>query len=380
MRVLILSASAGNGHLSAARALEQRFRELGAHVRTADALDCGPRLFRLWFCGGYETLVRRVPGLWGFLYRWADRPGPAYWLQTMMDDRLLFGLERLIASERPDWIVCTHSLPQPRLARLRSAYPELGLAVVVTDIYPHRMWLRGDPDRYFVPVERTREVLEARRPGSARITEVTGIPIAPAFVEAPGRETARDQLGMAGDDRAALRSSGGIGGGPLAAALAALASAKGLSALTVVCGRNAQAADRCRLAAARLPEHERRRIRVVGRLPQDEFALHLAAADLVVGKPGGLTMSECMAVGRAMVVYSPLTIPGQEEGNAEYLCANGIGVSASDPDSLRAVVSDLLAAPDRLARMEVSAREAARPHAALTIARRIMDAGAAPGD
>jgi processive 1,2-diacylglycerol beta-glucosyltransferase len=373
-RILILTASAGNGHLSAARALEQRFNSMGATVRTVDALDCAPRAYRQWFCGGYEGLVRHSPALWGRLYRWADRPGPIYAVQTAMDDRFLGRLGGLVRSARPDWVVCTHSLPQPRLARLRAVHPTMGVAIVVTDIHPHLMWLRGFPDRFFVPVERTKALLEARRPGSAAITEVTGIPVAHAFAHPVARPEARARLGWEPDERAVLMTSGGIGGGPLTDALLALAAVEVLDRLILVCGRNPNALQRCRSVVGALPESRRRRVQVVGQLPQPEFALLMAASSMIVGKPGGLTMSECLATGRALMIYAPLLIPGQEEGNAEYLVAEGCGVAVGDARSLTAEACSVLGDVRRLAQMEAAARRIARPDAAGDIARALLGA------
>jgi processive 1,2-diacylglycerol beta-glucosyltransferase len=373
MRVLILSASAGNGHLSAARALEKEFVRQGACVCNVDALNYAPRIFRIWFRDGYETLVRLLPRLWGSIYRSSDRPGPTYAFQTYLDAVCLKRLDRLIADERPDWIVCTQPLPQPRLAKLQAEHPDVRVAVVVTDVYPHRMWLRGRPQRYFVPVERTRELIECRRPGSGATTEVTGIPIDAMFASLPGQQDARRGLGRPQDERSVLLTSGGIGGGPIMQALEVLTRCGAADRVTVVCGRNRRAFAVCsdRVAALDCSAD----VEVVGHLPPEVYALHLAAADLVVGKPGGLTMSECMAAGRPMVIYAPLLIPGQEQANADYMCEAGFGVRASEPEELQKVVAELLKDRKGLEAMGLCARRHARPDAAQTIAARLMEAG-----
>lgn len=372
MRVLILSASAGDGHLSAARALEGAFLDRGADVRVVDALDCAPRLFRLWFCGGYEGLVRHWKDLWGLLYRWSDRPSLPYAVQTFMDDVFLARLDGLAAAERPDWIICTQALPLPRLARLAKTGRSPAIAVVITDTHPHRVWLRGNADRYFVPADCTRAAMEARRPGIGRRTEVTGIPIHRAFAPT-SRRVPPAPLPNA---HSILLAAGGIGAGPMAEALRSLMSVRARANVTVICGRNVHAHRACRRMAEALPTHEKSRLLVLGYVDQEVFAAHLAGADLLVGKPGGLTMAECLAVGTPMVVYAPLLIPGQEEGNARFVREAKCGVVAADPEALRRKVEEILASPDELTRMRNAAQALGRPYAAQTIADRVLGFGA----
>lgn len=372
MKALILTAAAGDGHISASRAIEAALVRMGAEARTVDALNCAPRAFRLWFTGGYETLVRRWPWFWGALYRWSDRPGLAYAFQTLLDDRMLVGLASLIEAERPNCIVCTQALPLPRLARLTGPAADVPVAVVITDLHPHRMWLRGRADRYFVPTEASRDRLAERLPGSSARTEVTGIPIHEAFTLDMPKEEARRVLNLGASARVVALTSGGIGGGPLTGVLEALCRVDEADHILVVCGRNVKASSQCARFAANLPDLMRDRVAVLGYLPQARFAMLLRAADIVVGKPGGLTMSECMALGKPTVICGELLIPGQEEQNAEHMVACGCGIIARDRPSLAGAVHALLADQARLDAMAAAALAHARPHAACTIAAHLV--------
>jgi processive 1,2-diacylglycerol beta-glucosyltransferase len=88
----------------------------------------------------------------------------------------------------------------------------------------------------------------------------------------------------------------------------------------------------------------------------------MTAADLVVTKPGGLSVSECLAKGRPMLLVSP--IPGQEERNADYLLEAGAAIKAVDAATLQFKLRRLLAEPARLRAMGDAARGIARPGAA----------------
>jgi processive 1,2-diacylglycerol beta-glucosyltransferase len=88
----------------------------------------------------------------------------------------------------------------------------------------------------------------------------------------------------------------------------------------------------------------------------------MTAADLVVTKPGGLSVSECLAKGKPMLLVSP--IPGQEERNADYLLEAGAAIKAVDGATLAFKLGRLLAQPERLRAMGEAAHRTATPQAA----------------
>ena len=96
----------------------------------------------------------------------------------------------------------------------------------------------------------------------------------------------------------------------------------------------------------------------------------MGCADLVVSKPGGLTTSECLARGLPMVIINP--IPGQESRNSDYLLENGAGIKVNHVCTLTAKINDLLAQPERLARLRASALALGHPRSAFDVARRSL--------
>lgn len=373
MRVLILTASAGDGHIAAARALEAALLARGTQPEVLDVLDAAPRAFRLWFQGGYETLVRKMPRLWGYLYRGADKPGLFYGVQTALDVLCLEGLRRQIGANPPEWVLCTHSVAQPMLERLRrscgSHAPRVGVAV--TDVYPHIMWLRGNPELLFVHSSDTESRIARRRPDLADRVRVTGIPVHPWFAEKKDADVLRRELGWSADEIVLLIVSGGIGAGPLLEVVRALTEDLHLGSgarvrLVVVCGRHrrnyaecARYASSTGLASSALS--------VQGYVPHERFRAMLRAADLLIGKPGGLTSSEALACGLPMVIFRPLLIPGQEDANAEYLIRHGAALEARDLAELTRQVGVLLGDAARLLSMREAASGLGRPDAALVI-------------
>ena len=134
-----------------------------------------------------------------------------------------------------------------------------------------------------------------------------------------------------------------------------LRAAEDLQVVTLA-GRNAELLARLRKLAKSHP----RQLFPLGFTTTVERVM--SAADLVITKPGGLTVSECLALGKPMLLVSP--IPGQEERNADYLLEAGAALKAADAATLEFKLGRLIADPARLRAMGDAAHGIARPHAA----------------
>lgn len=376
-RIVILSASAGQGHLQAAYALQKAFEREGVPAVTVDVLDLAPRLYRLWFQGGYETLVRYSRALWGTLYWAADRPGLAYRFQTCLDTVALKELDGLLSEIQPEWVLCTHSVVQPRLNHVISSGLLRGTrwAVVLTDLHPHLMWLRGEPDRVFVPHDWSLERLKERAPNLASRAMVTGIPVDPWFAEQRTagvlsvKATTQDVLSV-------LVLAGGIGAGPLediVRVLHAVSEQGGHRCVEaiVVCGHNERNRERCLRLAEKL-RVDPGAIRIEGFVPHDQLRCLMVHSDLLIGKAGGLTFSEALACGVPLIIYRPVAIPGQEDLNAEMLLEHGAALEAVNRGELLGLLRGLVEDPGRLVSLQRAACSIARPLAATEIARSVL--------
>jgi processive 1,2-diacylglycerol beta-glucosyltransferase len=357
MNIVVLTASTGNGHTSAARAIAEEAEARGFQAPVIDVLDHTPKAFRRWFKNGYEMLVRRSPETWGYLYKKSDKASAEYYMQTFLDQYCTLPLARLMRENEPDWVVTTHSVAQPRLRALRKRYG-FQTAVVVTDLYPHKMWLRGRPDLYFVPGDWSQQILNERLPWSIGRTVVSGIPIAQEFAQPVGRAAARRELGIPEDQRVILLQSGGIGGGPIVETAEVLA--KTGAKVFAVCGRHEAKRQRLRKQG---PAN----VTALGQVPHPQMALYMQACDFMVAKAGGLTTCEALAVGTPFVVFMPLLIPGQEEGNAEFLENSGAGVRCYDFDQLDRTARELVGDRARRERMSEAGRAHGQPEAAKII-------------
>lgn len=358
--VLLVSASTGTGHVRAAEALRQALagREPALTVRHVDLLELAPGWVRTLYGTGYEVVAARAPRLWKGIYRLTDgREDSARW--GALARKLLFQeFRRLLVRRRWDAVVCTHFLP----CQLAAGRPDLPpFSLVVTDFTLHRYWVQPGVRRYFTATDALAAELVARVPG-ARVT-ASGIPVAPGFGAGVTREEARGALGIEPARRVALVMGGGLGIGVEEAVEAALETTPPDALLLAVCGKNEAA--RARLEARGVaPE----RLRVHGFVRGIERMM--AAADVVATKPGGLTTSETLAMGRPLVLIRP--IPGAEEGNTRALAAEGAALAAQDPAALREAFGRVFTEPGLLPRLSAAARRLGRPDAALAIADAVL--------
>jgi processive 1,2-diacylglycerol beta-glucosyltransferase len=191
----------------------------------------------------------------------------------------------------------------------------------------------------------------------------------PAFADAHDRDACAREFGLDPARRAILLMGGGAGIGGLDAVAARLLAIDADFQLVALAGRNAKTLGRLQSLAAAHPG------RMFARGFTDRVERLMVACDLVVTKPGGLTTSECLALGRPMIVHAP--IPGQEERNCDYLLEQGAALKAVDAIALDWRVRDLLAQAGRLARLAERARAIGRPHAARDVLRVVLGVGEA---
>jgi processive 1,2-diacylglycerol beta-glucosyltransferase len=358
--VLVLSAAAGAGHVSAAEALVAELQGRGEPARHEEVLRLTNPLFKRLYSDLYLELVNRQPELLGWLYDALDKP----WQQQkrrLALDRLNTGpLKRLLRSHPPRLAICTHFLPAEILLHLRRKDGlQTPLGVVVTDLDAHALWLYKDVDWYFVAREETRQHL-VRLGIPAGTIHVTGIPVHPSFAAARDRREARTALGLDPELTTILVVAGGFGVGPVETIVRETRGVRGPVQVVAVCGKNARLEKRLRelRASDGAPLH------VVG-FTRD-MASWMAAADLFVGKAGGLSSSEALARGLVLVIVNP--IPGQEERNADHYLEEGVAIRCNTLATLSWKISALLSDAPRLKRMRENVRRVATPNASARIA------------
>jgi processive 1,2-diacylglycerol beta-glucosyltransferase len=362
MRVLIATVTAGAGHLQAAAALEEAWRSAhpGDVVEKVDLLDYVSRLQRRVYVEGYVKLVKHAPELWGMVFKKTDNPA---WLRKVARFRRGFAertnkkFVKYLRAFRPDAVICTHYLPVEIMAHLERKGFNPMTVCVVTDFEAHALWMDRAVDLYCVAAEETKASLVARGARAENVV-VTGIPIAAKFSAPPDPRAVRKSYGLRDDLPAVLVLGGGFGMGPVARILGALDKIERDFQTLVVAGRNEKLRRDLACVDYRHPT------RVLG------FATNMhelmAVADLIVTKPGGLTTSEALAMGKPLFVLNP--IPGQEAANSDFLLERGAAAKVNRIDDLPFRLEQLMGSR-KLKEMARAARALGHPNAAMDVCR-----------
>ncbi|HSK72405.1 MAG TPA: glycosyltransferase, partial [Pyrinomonadaceae bacterium] len=267
---------------------------------------------------------------------------------------------KFLKNYQPDIAVCTHFLPAEIISWLRAKrkinFPQ---AIVVTDFDVHAMWLCHHFERYFVALEETRVHLEKLGIPPEKIT-VSGIPIDPVFAQKKDKMEMREKYGLDKDKLTILVSAGGFGVGNIEHLLTALADLETPAQILAVCGRNEELKTKLEKLSKEKLNNERVRFKPIGFTTEmDEY---MSAADLIVGKPGGLTTSEALAKELIFVIVNP--IPGQEERNSDHLLEKGAAIKCNNLPTLAYKIDQLISDKSRFETMKGNVARLANPRSA----------------
>ena len=369
-KVLILSASAGAGHLRAAEAIERAFLQMNAaqEVRHIDTLEYTNKVFRHLYSKAYIEMVNKMPEVLGWLYDHLDKPWKNERRRLAFDKLNTRPFVKMLKDYQPDIIVCTHFLPAEIISWLRAKQRfNCQQAIVVTDFDVHAMWLCHHYEHYFVALDETRLHLKKLGIPADKIT-VSGIPIDPVFAQEKNKHKMRDKHDLRQDVTTILLSAGGFGVGPVEYILKTLMEMQSPAQIVALCGRNQKLKGRIDRLAASLSPERGLAIQPVGYTSEmDEY---MSASDILLGKPGGLTTSEALAKELIFVIVNP--IPGQEERNSDHLLEEGVAIRCNNLPVLADKIDRLLADPIRMHNMRANARHLARPNAARDVVAKLL--------
>jgi processive 1,2-diacylglycerol beta-glucosyltransferase len=328
-RVLVLSATVGQGHEGAARELGRRLSARGVEVEVRDYLDALPRVARGVLRDLYQPTVQYAPALFDSLFHGLEHDGALRRTAEAVCRRAEAEVERW--ARDADVVVTTYPLAGQTLGALR----EQGRITVptmtyLTDPAAHATWCHPAVDHHLTVTSAT--ALDARRYGVG--ARATGPLCAPTFRRAQrSREAVRDELGLPRTAPVVLISAGSLGMGAIPRTVRDLLAHPHLR-VVVLCGRN-----------TRLRRRLGRDERVVALGWRDDVSDLMTASDVLVHNAGGLSLTEALAAGLPAITYLP--IPGHGRANAEVLAAAGIAPWPRDARELASSVEDVVDEPGR---------------------------------
>lgn len=363
-KVLILYASAGHGHEKAARAVMETFQSEYPEIpaKILDTIDLSPSFFGEVYKQTYLIQIKYIPWAWGGFYYSFDVPW-IYWfmkyVRRMMNAPTSQKLVRHILETQPDAILSTHFFSTEVVSRLKERGLYRGkLITLVTDYMAHYVWTANCVDRYCVALPETASDLSGRGVSGEKI-QVTGIPTGKKFASVISKKEARQKLSLETDRFTLLLTSGGVGISSIGQIARDLLNVENPPQVLLVCGTNEKLYKELQPLAATHPG-----FKVYGFVTNmDEL---MEASDLVVGKAGGLTITECYLKQKPLILYR--SIPGQEEKNAKLAAHCGAAFMTDDHRAVVQKVFQLMRDRDTLKTMSEASGSLARPDAAKDIA------------
>jgi processive 1,2-diacylglycerol beta-glucosyltransferase len=365
MKILIIHASFGAGHKRAAQAIMEAFQKKGVKCEIRDLLEFLPKRMAKFYSSAYVFMITKSRGLWRLTYRLVNAPRSPYSPAKGISQRWQFKkLKSFLKEGDFTHVISTHFTPSALLTDWKSS-GELNCKIfsVITDHEAHRCWKRKGLDHYFVATDTVAKQMRDYGVPSEIIT-ISGIPISEAFSNTDSRELARSEWNLSLQDKVAL----------------VLCSALTLKKSLQILSEFAQMKESIQFLVSTGHDSEKegvlkdkftndKRFTIFGF--SNRIAEMMRAADVVVTKPGGLIVSEALAMGLPQILLEP--IPGQEEANARFAENQGAAICIRHKRGIFIkTLSDLIRDERKLEKMRVAAQNTGRPKAAEEVVNTIL--------
>lgn len=368
MKIVILYASFGGGHLKAAEALREYYRTTypNYEVMFIDALKyTNPELNTL-LTKTYVQIAKNIPKAWGKIYDIADQATVTDFT-AVLTKTVAKKFNNLILDFNPDIILCTHPFAVDMLSILKKKDKlDAKIGLVLTDYASHQLWLSQPEtvDAFFVAHDVMVSELNLQGIDKKHVF-ATGIPVLNKFTTALDNTQILNDFGFDKDIFTVLFFPGGEYG--LAKnnnIFKALLRISNIQIVTVT-GRN----EKLKKSFEKLASHSRKKIQILGYT--DKIPELLSISDIAITKPGGLTTSECIVTNTPIVVCSPL--PGQEEHNSNYILNNGLGFRIFENSNKLLTIRSIINNKERLKQVKEIGKVLAKPNAAKDICEKMIE-------
>lgn len=369
MRVLLLYAKVGNGHLKAAESIKLALEEIDENIEIdyEDGLEYSSTLTNKLIVKGYSSLARSMPKVYGTIYTRSDKQdiNTVGEINKMVNKALTIRLKKMLRARRPDVIISTHPFVSHMCAYLkRKGKTNAKIISVMTDYGIHNMWLEENNyvDKFMVATSEMKGdcIREYNVPESKIV--VSGIPVSKRFSETFNKEEILKDLGLSnGKTTLLFFAGGGLGLGKSEGIFEELINSEYDFQLIAVTGKNEKQKRRFEKIAQKTDKD----ITVLGytnMVPE-----LMSVSDFVITKPGGLTSTECLAMCKPMIIINP--IPGQEEQNSIYFTNNGTALRTYKNEPIEHVLDIAVNNKKRVEQMIEMCKLIGKPNASYEIAK-----------
>ncbi|SKA76242.1 Monogalactosyldiacylglycerol synthase [Caloramator quimbayensis] len=367
MKVLALSVSAGTGHFKAAKAIKNYFEKnyTDVEMEIIDTLRYINPVINKIVVGSYLQSIKITPKIYEKLYEHADKDDTISSFSEMANHLLSIKIKSLVEDINPDVILCTHPFPLEMISILKRkgkiSIPAIG---ILTDYAVHSFWFYDYIDAYIIPNE---DFIDEAAEKGADINSLypLGIPVESQFLMPVEKAAIKNQLGLYEGKPTILLMGGSLGIGNIKKIYEAL-SLSDLDIQLIVCtGRN----HRLKEKIEEIYEKAQKKSLILSYT--ENMNAIMSVSDILITKPGGLTIAEALVKGLPIIINSP--IPGHEEKNANYLLNCGIAATFKKSSDAVNVVRQLIKNTSRLEQMKSIALEKSKPNSTKDICRLIIE-------
>ncbi len=353
MRILIFTASTGGGHKRAAAAIEAKIKSISpeTEIKVVDAMKAIGKVYDKTVCGGYHFMATKIPKVYGKCYRITDRKNLVYKAvmssNTMMAKKLL----ETIDEYSPDIVIICHPFVTTMISKLRRQGKTNVKAIsLITDYDAHRTYIVPKIDAYVLAEPQMADKLINTYGVDEKIIYPLGIPIFDSFTQPFSKEEICKREGLDPNVPTVLLMAGSFGVTGVLDFYKSLAEKGKDLQFIVITGRNIKLFGHLEKLIDDMGMQDNTKLLYFVKNVQD----YMHISDLIVTKPGGLTVTESLACGLPLAVYS--AFPGQERDNADFLVRENAAVMLDSKKGAEQII-DLLNSPERLEEMKKNCRK-----------------------
>lgn len=365
MRTLILSVAAGGGHAHAAEAIKSYIHKNSpnSEVRIIDTLKYINPMIDKVLIGGYLKSLKVTPSLFGKLYYYAETDYGLSSVGTKFNEAMTSKLIPLIEEFKPQVIVCTHPFPTEMVSIMKTKYNILIPTIsILTDYAPHSFWLHPYIDAYIVSNDDMIDEMVERGIPKDTIHSL-GIPVSPSFNIKYDRTATLHELGLCDYKTTILVMGGSLGMGKISRIYEELIKIEKDIQIIVITGKNKKLYAELQNYSANSPKPAK----IIGYT--DKVNKYMQASDLLLTKPGGLTITEALICQIPLGVFSP--IPGQEEKNTEFLLKHDLAVNLGNGKDCKEILETLISSTEKLDSMKKNCLKFSKPNSTMDICKLI---------
>ncbi|NLZ47716.1 MAG: UDP-N-acetylglucosamine--LPS N-acetylglucosamine transferase [Clostridiales bacterium] len=361
MRTLILSISAGGGHVNASEAMECyiKLENPNNEVKVVDTIKYINPLLDKVVIGSYLKSLKLSPSLFGKLYDFAETGESIATFSNKLIEMIIHKLIPLIDDFSPDIIIATHAFTTEMVSILKAkGMINIPALSILTDYAPHSFWIHPNIDAYVVSTSAMVDEM-IKRGVDKSILYPLGIPVKPNFLKKYPRENTLKTLNLNPDKKTVLLMGGSLGLGKLCLLYEELQKVDLDIQIIAITGNNKKLFNQL----TELSSNSVKDTRIIGYTT--EVNKYMQACDLLITKPGGLTITEALVSGVPLAVFS--AIPGQEQKNAEFLLDNNLAVSLGEGKNCHRTINSLLCNSEKLENMRNNCLIFAKPNSGYDI-------------